>query len=222
MLRKLLALGLLAQQAPAGEGEGGASGNAEGANETTEETPNDSAPDTPEGGATPPESDPKPSGLTDAERRELEALKAYKAKQEERERERKRESMSEAERLRADLEEARRKEGEARAQAKKVLRDAALERAARAAGLRSMTYLALADMSGVEVGEDGAVTGATEALASLKAKDPTLFGDLHEGKATGKPGDKDPDGRGGEPTTRRALGASLARRARERKRNTRI
>jgi hypothetical protein len=55
-------------------------------------------------------------------------------------------------------------------------RDAELRAAALGAGLVDLDLLPLIDKTGITVGDDGTVSGITEAIAKFKEKKPTYFG----------------------------------------------
>lgn len=66
---------------------------------------------------------------------------------------------------------------ELKGQLTNMRKQSALQEAAQEMGLRSMRYLKLIDRDALEVGDDGSVNGAREALAKLKEEDASLFGD---------------------------------------------
>ena len=72
-----------------------------------------------------------------------------------------------------------------RKQLRKERRRHALEIAAKDAGIRDVEYLKMADLSAVKVSDEGAVIGATEAIASMKERFPALFGQQQQQRLSG-------------------------------------
>jgi len=209
--------------------EGGADGDPDDNTDGADGSPDDS-----DGGPDPADLARKVDALEDsfeAERKKREEAETELEKLREERQEAKESNLTEKEKAERAAESAKREAEEARREARKATIDAALEREAAEAGLKSPgRSLKLVDRDAISYDTDtGEVSGAKGAVEDLRDDMPELFRD-HDpapgstsspGSGDGKPGDKEAAG-GDEPETDYEKGRKAAKDAKSAREGSRL